>query len=212
MEKIKFGEGKSKEYRGILGLIGIVSIAFILFYVLLGIRLVVNGKVTEVFKLFISVLMYVSIIKFVSNVFYYGKNDEKLEPMLMRFTMSMMTVIIGYRTSDSTIIFTLIAVSLMLIPYMAASLYNVKRSIIILLIVLVITIIIAYDSIKNPPEDYTFGFGPIPYIINSLNQTIQWLIFTILYLIRCKKYIDEHKNDTIDETKKEIQKEVLENK
>lgn len=195
MEKIVLGEGKAKQYKNILIAICFVSISFIVFYVILGIRSCLAGNVSTVFKLLINVLMHISILQYVRDVFYYGK-DGKLEPMLMKFSMSMMSVLIAYKTKEPTYIFSLVAISIMLIPYMSASLTNVKRSKIILAVVLIITLLIAFDSIKNPPEDYTFGFGPIPYNVNALNQTVEWIIFTALYLVRGKVEEEKLKNAT----------------
>jgi len=140
------------------------------------------------FPLFMYILMYISIIRYTISYFAKGQ-DVSMDGMLMRYcALTAASIVIGGAGIGQGLL-TADVMILVLVPLMRENLINAKKSIILGVIIAVLVIAAAVIKFTANAETFSMisGIALFAAVFDSLNPTIQWLLFLALYLIRCKK-------------------------
>jgi len=150
----------------------------------------------KAFAYVMSTVLHISLILFVYKHFYKDSQKRELSGLLIRFAASMVASLMAARYG-SNVVFIMLAVILLIVPYMAGDITQTKRGTVIVLLVLVLITIISIIRMTvlhdlNTRESNTFFMTACLYL-NECNQLIEWASITILYFLMMKKVNDPSK-------------------
>jgi len=178
-------------------LIVFVSLIGVISYLWYGMLLGATDHKVYV-RCLLSVVMYLSTVKYVYD--YYCKDDKtaKIYGLLIRYSVAVAGTLMSvhrdsYVTMEATdTLFMLIVVVLMLIPYVTGNLAHAKHNVPLVIVIAVLSTAIAVikislTSVPAPLLEYG-NWGAFTQYFNEVSQTIQWYSFAILYLLRWREY------------------------
>jgi len=149
-------------------------------------------------RCFLSIMMYVSTIKYIYD--YYGKGDEnvRIYGLLIRYSIAIAgTLLSVHRDSYSTfehtdLLFILIVIVLMLIPYVTGNLSHTKHNVPLVIVIDVLITAIAVlklSTLHVPDPLLAYGkWGTFTECFNEVSQTVQWYGFSIIYLLKWQEH------------------------
>lgn len=149
-------------------------------------------------RCFLSIMMYISTIKYIVDYYCRGDEDVSIYGLLIRYSVAVAGTLMSvhrdsYVTMEATdTLFILIVVVLMLIPYITGNLSHTKHNVPLIIVIDVLITAIAVlklSTLHVPKPLLAYGkWGTFTECFNEVSQTVQWYGFSIIYLLKWQEY------------------------